>query len=311
MKKLFVAGLVVLSVMAGNQGYAVNETENSQEAVFGRAKWIGAPADKIHFMPERLMVFSLGFDLLMDNKSSASFIYGADDPRLMSPNLNIYNLENKKGESYVRIDFQPDGTTNLYRSGYSPNDNPSEPVASFKTDVLKTDGSPNQIEIRSNYGHTDILVNGRKAGFFGLNPIGNGGDYIAFPALCAFGAEIPTDSHAEICDVTVRNFREPGNILFRRPGDAPTGSFIKVPAIAMPELRTSFTVNPEKTVNKAEITVTARGIYDMTLNGKRVTDDYFNPAYTQYNKTHTYRVVDLTPVLRPGNITGSMETRTS
>lgn len=205
MKKLFVAGLVVLSVMAGNQGYAVNETENSQEAVFGRAKWIGAPADKIHFMPERLMVFSLGFDLLMDNKSSASFIYGADDPRLMSPNLNIYNLENKKGESYVRIDFQPDGTTNLYRSGYSPNDNPSEPVASFKTDVLKTDGSPNQIEIRSNYGHTDILVNSRKAGFFGLNPIGNGGDYIAFPAFMRVRCR---DSRRQSCQSQQRHCPE-------------------------------------------------------------------------------------------------------
>lgn len=311
MKKLFVAGVVVSAVMAGNQGYAINEAANSQEAVFGQAKWIGAPADKIHFMPERLTVFSLGFDLLMDSKSSASFIYGADDPRLMSRNLNIYNLENKKGESYVKIDFQPDGTIDLYRSGYSPKDNPSKPVASFKTDNLKTDGSANRIEIRSNYGHTDVLVNDRKAGYFGLNPIGNGGDYIAFPALCAFGAEIPADSHAKVSNVTVRNFREPGNVLFRQPGDAPTGSFIKEPAIAMPELRTSFTVNPEKTISKAEITVSARGIYDMTLNSKRVTDDYFNPAYTQYNKTHTYRVIDLTPVLRPGNITGSMETRTS
>lgn len=310
MKKLFVA-VVVSAVMVGNQGYAINEAANSQEAVFGQAKWIGAPADKIHFMPERLTVFSLGFDLLMDSKSSASFIYGADDPRLMSRNLNIYNLENKKGESYVKIDFQPDGTIDLYRSGYSPKDNPSKPVASFKTDNLKTDGSANRIEIRSNYGHTDVLVNNRKAGYFGLNPIGKGGDYIAFPALCAFGAEIPADSHAKVSNVTVRNFREPGNVLFRQPGDAPTGSFIKEPAIAMPELRTSFTVNPEKTISKAEITVSARGIYDMTLNGKRVTDDYFNPAYTQYNKTHTYRVIDLTPVLRPGNITGSMETRTS
>lgn len=82
MKKLFVAVVVVSAVMAGNQGYAINEAANSQEAVFGQAKWIGAPADRIHFMPERLTVFSLGFDLLMDSKSSASFIYGADDPRL-------------------------------------------------------------------------------------------------------------------------------------------------------------------------------------------------------------------------------------
>ncbi len=310
MKKLFVA-VVVSAVMVGNQGYAINEAANSQEAVFGRAKWIGAPADRIHFIPERLTVFSLGFDLQTDSKSSASFIYGADDPRLMSRNLNIYNLENRKGESYVKIDFQPDGTINLYRSGYSPKDNPSKPVASFKTDNLKTDGSTNRIEIRSNYGHTDILVNGNKAGYFGLNPIGNGGDYIAFPALCAFGADIPADSHARISNVTVRNFREPGNVLFRQPGDAPTDSFIKALSIAMPELRTSFTVNPHKTVSKAEMTITARGIYDMTLNGKRVADDYFNPSYTQYNKTHTYRVIDLTPVLRPGNITGSMETRTS
>lgn len=300
MKKLFVAGLVVSAVLAANQGYAVNVAGISQEAVFGRAKWIGAPADRIHFMPERLTVFSLGFDLRMDSQSSASFIYGADDPRLMSRNLNIYNLGKKKGESYIKVDFRPDGTISLYRYGYSPKDNPSEPVATFKTDNLRTDGSLNRIEIRSNYGHTDILVNDRKAGYFGLNPIGNGGDYIAFPALCEFGAEIPADSHATISNVTVRNFREPGNVLFRQSGDAPAHALIQTVSRAMPELRTSFTANPEKTIRKAEMTVTARGIYDMTLNGKRVTDDYFNPAYTQYNKTHTYRVIDLTSAIRQG-----------
>lgn len=302
--KNIVLSVAVLCGMSGGSSFAGSRVQggavdNSQEAVFGQAKWIGPAANRLHFMPERLTVFAIDFDLKLEGKSSASFIYGADDPRLMSRNLNIHNLENRPWESYIKATFSSDGTIQLYRVGYSPKDVSSAPIATFKSDNLKADGSVNKIEIRSNLGHTDVLVNGVKAGYYGLNPIGNGGDYIAFPALCGFGAEIPADSHAEISDITIRNFRSPGNVLFHQPG-AVVG-MVTVTQRSMPELRSSFIVNSHKTVKNAEMTVTARGIYDIMLNGKRVTYDYFNPAYTQYNKTHTYRTLDLTPMIRKGN----------
>jgi alpha-L-rhamnosidase len=36
------------------------------------------------------------------------------------------------------------------------------------------------------------------------------------------------------------------------------------------------------------------------LNGKRVGNEYFNPGLTQYNKTHTYQVFDVTSLLNKG-----------
>ena len=50
-------------------------------------------------------------------------------------------------------------------------------------------------------------------------------------------------------------------------------------------LRTVFT-SPDAGVVKARLYVTARGIYEIYINGQRVGEDYFNPGVTQYNKTH-------------------------
>lgn len=281
-------------------GNVFAESPCRQNAIFGKSKWIGAPAERINFQPERLTVFTIEFNLRMNGEAAVSFIYGADDPRLMNHNLNIYNLKNREGTSYIETRFSSDGTIAVYRVGYSPKDVRDTPVASFKTDRLLTDGSANRIEIRSNLGHTDIFVNGEKAGNCGINPIGNGGDYIAFPALCDFGARIPDGSNATISDITIRNFRSPANILFSQTGTASGKELITVNERSMPELRSEFTVDPSKEVRKAEIIITARGIYDLSVNSRRITDDYFNPAYTQYNKTHTYRVFDLIPFVHGG-----------
>jgi alpha-L-rhamnosidase len=52
-----------------------------------------------------------------------------------------------------------------------------------------------------------------------------------------------------------------------------------------PMLRTVFTTE-EKKIRKARVYATARGIYEMHLNGQRVGKEYFNPGLTQYNKNH-------------------------
>ena len=250
---------IIFSALLGT-GNVFAESPCRQSAIFGKSKWIGAPSDRLPFLPARLTVFTIGFDLRISRGSIGSFIYGADDPRLMNRNQNIYNLENRKGTSYIETRFSSDGTIAIYRVGYSPKDERDTPVTTFKTDKLITDGSANRIEIRSNLGHTDIFVNGEKAGYCGINPIGNGGDYIAFPALCDFGARIPDGSNATISDITIRNFRSPANILFSQTGTASGKELITVNERSMPELRSEFTVDPSKEVRKAETIVTAREI---------------------------------------------------
>ena len=64
-------------------------------------------------------------------------------------------------------------------------------------------------------------------------------------------------------------------------------------------LRTTFAAENKK-VSKARLYITARGIYEVYMNGKRVGDDYFNPGLTQYNKHHMYQTYDVTDYLKTG-----------
>ncbi len=59
-------------------------------------------------------------------------------------------------------------------------------------------------------------------------------------------------------------------------------------------LRKEFSLN--KNIKSATITSTATGIYDLHINGLRVSNDYFKPGWTDYDQriyTHTYDVTEL------------------
>ena len=64
-------------------------------------------------------------------------------------------------------------------------------------------------------------------------------------------------------------------------------------------LRTTFPV--AKTVRRATLYATALGIFDVHLNGDRVSDDYFNPGWTDYTKRVYYRAFDVTSQVRMGD----------
>ena len=65
-----------------------------------------------------------------------------------------------------------------------------------------------------------------------------------------------------------------------------------------PMLRKTF--NVRKPVKKARIYATARGIYEMQMNGKPVSDDFFNPGWTDYRFRQNYNTFDVTPLIRQG-----------
>ena len=61
---------------------------------------------------------------------------------------------------------------------------------------------------------------------------------------------------------------------------------------------------PSKPRNRSGATTlyaTALGIFDVHLNGQRVSDDYFNPGWTDYTKRVYYRAYDVTSQLRAGD----------
>ena len=87
----------------------------------GEARWIGPAGDDLPIYADYLPVFKIDCDVKLKKGDKASLVYGADDPRLMNRNLNIYNLENRSGESGIRVEIdRREGCVAIYRSGYHP-----------------------------------------------------------------------------------------------------------------------------------------------------------------------------------------------
>ncbi|MHC4750239.1 MAG: family 78 glycoside hydrolase catalytic domain, partial [Planctomycetota bacterium] len=70
-----------------------------------------------------------------------------------------------------------------------------------------------------------------------------------------------------------------------------------------PYLRKTFFIN--KPVKNAVAYVSALGLYELSINGKRVGEDYFTPGWTDYTKRVYYQSYDVTGLLtRSGNAIG-------
>jgi alpha-L-rhamnosidase len=65
--------------------------------------------------------------------------------------------------------------------------------------------------------------------------------------------------------------------------------------------RKSFTLN--RKVKQAKIYITCHGLYEATLNGKRIGRAYLTPGWTEYKKRLQYQEYDVTSQLQPGNNT--------
>ena len=69
--------------------------------------------------------------------------------------------------------------------------------------------------------------------------------------------------------------------------------------VSAPMLRRSIELS--KPLRSARLYVTARGIYEFYINGSRVSDDYFNPGWTDYRYRIMYNSYDVTPMLHQGS----------
>ena len=61
-----------------------------------------------------------------------------------------------------------------------------------------------------------------------------------------------------------------------------------------------------KKVKSARVYVTSKGLYQLFLNGEKVSDDLFTPGWTTYNKRLQYQVYDVTSMLKVNNSMGAM-----
>jgi len=76
-------------------------------------------------------------------------------------------------------------------------------------------------------------------------------------------------------------------------------------SLPVPCLRKEFTL--DRPVASARLYVTARGLYEFSLNGQQVGNDVFTPGWTDYAKRIQYQVYDITHLLHPGaNAAGAL-----
>lgn len=73
----------------------------------------------------------------------------------------------------------------------------------------------------------------------------------------------------------------------------------QAPKSACPVMRTEFQLT--KKVQEARVYVTAKGVYELRLNGKKVGEDFLTPGWTSYNKRILYQTYDVTEMLKTGN----------
>ncbi|WP_071145210.1 alpha-L-rhamnosidase [Bacteroides ihuae] len=287
------------------------------------AKWIGGGDKDMVLYSHYLPVFKLEFSLLLDKdlkSTCASFIYGANDPRLMDKNKNLYHLENKKDESYIKVELNIDplargqeAVLNIYRVGYHPNDKQDVPYKSFSIpqNLINKNNKYvcHTVKLSSELGFTRFYIDNaqKEIGSINLNPLGQGADFTAFPMVGDVGFAVPARQSATFPKVEIINFRSPSNVIATlkngdcliNGGDCGTFRTFTPEGNSTPMLRTAFTTSGMK-IAKARLYATSRGIYEIYMNGKRVGDDYFNPGVTQYNKTHLYQTFDVTSYVHSG-----------
>ena len=66
-----------------------------------------------------------------------------------------------------------------------------------------------------------------------------------------------------------------------------------------PMFRTAFSSG--KKIESARLYITANGLYEAFINGRRVGDSYLTPGWTSYNKRLQYQVYDVTGMINRGN----------
>ncbi len=286
---------------------------SATDARWHGAKWIGGDANAKPFYSSYLPTFRIRCDIQLHKKSSrASILYGANDPRLMDANMNILEVKAEKDKSYIEAELQVGDTCswiNLYRVGYTLKDNAEKPMATFKVSGItkKNKTDRHHLELSSDVGLTTVWVDGEKVGTTILNPMGPNADFIAFPMVADVGYKLAKGEKATITNFAICNFRAPYAALSTLPDvkDAEGISIVTPKQTGATMLRSEFAAS--KAILKARLYVTARGIYDIFINGERISNDYFNPGFTQYNITQMYQTYDVTSMLHKGkNAIGSI-----
>ncbi|WP_305951747.1 alpha-L-rhamnosidase [Emticicia oligotrophica] len=241
--------------------------------------------------------------------------------------------------SSLSADTSSRAKLNIYRVGYTADDKVDKPfkTLSIPQNIINNANKfdKHSIYTECNFDLFEFFVDGTDdahklkdpnappAGRFGprginLNPVGSGNNYISFPMLADIGFKTEANQTALFSNIQIKNLRYPSNTIFSENLLANKSIFEGITienGVYRLSPNTFITANPSrnatpmlrnvfkteaKSIKKARLYVTARGIYEVYLNGQRISNEYFNPGLTQYNKNHMYQTYDVTASLKNG-----------
>ena len=296
MKNNFLFGLIVVLCLS-----ASCSRDNGNP--FDEAKWIGTSEKVLYadFLPQFTISADMAFE---DETSRASLLFGGNDPRLMDADLNIMGVANGKDESFVRVELdRQNRLINVYRTGYTKADKPGKVFQSLEIADSLLAAQTWNLNVSVAYSELKIQVNGNRIGQVNVGPLGHGGDYIAYPQLSDAGWMVEKGHKAKVSNIEVKEVRKPNAVLYYNKGMTETGTdetvLCETSHGGMPVLRNTFTLK-DKEIESAILYATARGIYELSINGSRVGDDFLAPGLSQYNKHHYYQTYDVKDLLSSG-----------
>ncbi len=293
------------------------------------AQWICAPAYTVYAAAKGVFQIESDFRFL-DSADRGGIVFGADDARLMDEAMNEYRLHGKNYIRYeVNIQNPEKPQLHIYRVGYAVDDDPNIPlevIPLIQTDTGACLLTPENIH---DFHTLTIKVTGNNAQVYfdhtyldstQLNPRGSN-DVLTYPRLNNIGFFAGPKGKVCFKNYTVSHIRAPyGIFIDERPAhglcqkasifagkirckdDCFILSDAQITAdpsnTGLPMLRRSFYVKPQ--ITRARLYITACGIYDVCINQTAVTQRFFPPGLTQYDRRMNYQTYDITPLLKTG-----------
>jgi alpha-L-rhamnosidase len=202
------------------------------------AKWIGAPEYELDAKSKP--VFNISYDIVIPEESSkGSFIFGANDPRLLDKNKNNYSIS---GENYIKYEVDltelESGTgpakLNVYRKGYGPEKgigqlDETKPIASGIISTITADNKNHEhsikISISGNAATTTVdntTVSMKRTVYpnetansrLTLNPLNAVQDVPTFPRLNHIGFSVEENQKAIFSNIAISEVRVPNAVVF-------------------------------------------------------------------------------------------------
>ena len=123
--------------------------------------------------------------------------------------------------------------------------------------------------------------------------------------LHSIGFLQPKGQKAEFSNITISEDNW-GTVLYTDPkrehvvsGNGRLQTWEPYGKVSAPMLRRGVEIT--RPLRSAKLYVTARGIYEFYINGERVSNDWFNPGWTDYRYRIMYNSYDVTAMLRQGS----------